>query len=180
MTVLGHHTVAEVKELMANKDYVLNVTRLGREAFTFPDQLQGLDWDKDWLIFLARYAAAHAAADAKIHGFLSRNIDPTVVPAEDEWQGLLRAMKIEDGVITKGDMDDLISRLAQAGVKLDFSKAPQPNSTDVDLEVFKSTDKATKVIESGTKSFLSTTAIIGGAALVVGGYIAYKTYIPQR
>ncbi len=191
MTVFGHHTVTELKELIANKDFVINAIRVGRNSFNWPDIGESFDWDKDFALFLGRYIAARGLAEKKFASVLfSPNllipggspISPDVVPAEDEYQAILHALTREPGNTQKGDIGDLVQRLANAGAKLDFDGAPQPTSTDIDLDVFKTTDSAKKSIEKTAKTSLEIAKpalIIGGIALLGVAYFASKTYLPR-
>lgn len=182
MTILGKHTVSELKELLDAKDYqIRQVDEKAKSIFSHLDQ----DWQNDWSMFLDRWKLARGKANSMITKTLLANsfVGPTVMPAEDEYQAVLHALTHTTGTVQKGDFQDLSNRV-DAISKIDFSKTPQPNALDLDLAGFKNADSTKKAIDEaarqaaegakaaagGAKDFLgSNTGLIvaGGAGIVL-------------
>lgn len=179
MSVLGFHSVAETKELLAAKDYDIKQVQDAFEAFAPEwlrnDPLTAADWTSDWNTFGVRYSAAKTGA---VIGMAALNaasplVPENLVPAEPFWNGILRALSKTPGFVQRGDFQDLHNRLVSAQNKpVDFSGQPQPtNASDADLAVFQASDATLKAlgdvavqgIDTGTKVLIG----LGVATLLV-------------
>lgn len=76
-------------------------------------------------------------------------------PPEVIWNAILKALKqawnpdTQTGPQSKGDFQELDSRLRSAGGSADYSKTPQPTVPDRDLQMFKAADVVARTIEKG-------------------------------
>ena len=101
--------------------------------------------------------AATTARMARARGAIARaqlelGMPDSVIPVEDEWQGLVHALAKTPGTTAKGDLQDLYNRLCAAqGKPIDLSRMPQPTATDADLGVFKAADAAIKAGETAAR-----------------------------
>lgn len=152
MTVLGKQTVAELKDLLAAKDYT--VGQLDRAYADFAptwvnrDPTGFVDWTTDWNAFHGRYEGARTAAQRAIEFAKLNPVGDSLLVADTEYQGVLRALKQVDGTITKGDLQDLYNRIAAAGKTPDVSHTPQPVAPDADLRAYKAADATVKAVET--------------------------------
>lgn len=165
MTILGQHTIAETEELRAQKDadikaYTDAYERI-KDAWIRKDPVSARAWGDDWAEFLKRWLIAKLKAGAIITSLRSVVLSDNAVPAEPAWEILMRALMKEEGRFQRGDLADFVDRWAKAGLPSPEIITKQPITTDVDLEVFKQTDKATRALESGAKDI--TPWLIGGA-----------------
>jgi hypothetical protein len=173
-TVLGAHSVAELGELLAAKDYEQNQIEAAFAALDkskIPADVLA-DWIRDWTALKARYQAARFLAQSKIAATAGNLIlGPSLTDAELEWQGVLHALTLTTGHYVKGDVQDLYIRVRALGAHVDESHVPQPTvSADADAVAFKQLDAIAKVIESTVdKAVESDTAKIVTAAVVVLG-----------
>lgn len=189
MTLFGHHVVSELKDLLNTKDFVISKVeaRRGSPAFaTMPDGT----WDEDWATFKARYAKAHAKAMVKIIVFdsdatkalsLGTNaVRASLVPCEDEYQAVLKALTRIEGNISKGDFQDLYNRIDPTRT-IDFSAMPQPTAGDADLAGFKAADGTIKAGEGAVKTVakpIAAGAIVAAAAGIGIVYVGFKYGVP--
>lgn len=171
MTILGRHTVAEVKELIDNRDFEISRVILLHNDFAprWANIAAKEDWEKDWKIFYARYSDARSMAKINIAAVMAANalVGPSVVPAEESWQTILRAGSSTYPLYGKGDWPDLTKRLQDAsGQTLDFTKRPGYVASDIDLVIYKSSDTA---IKKGEEVAKSDTAIYVYAGIGIAG-----------
>lgn len=143
-TIAGQHTADELRDLLAAKDHDLSELDRIRGDFlpkwTERDPAAAKDWSTDYDALKSRYALAHSKATQAI-AFAGRGISNPVgqaAPAsllatESAWGSVLRALKQNEGSITKGDLQDLAARLKDAGATLDMGPTVQPGKTDDDL-----------------------------------------------
>jgi hypothetical protein len=171
VTILGRHTVAEVKELIDNKDFEISqVMKLHNEfvqQWANVDQRE--DWEKDWKIFYDRYRNARLKAKTAITAAMLANaaVGPSIIPAEESWQEILRAGSDTYPLYGKGDWPDLTTRIqAASGRKLDMTKRPGYVVSDIDLIGYKASDTA---IKKGEEAAKSDTAMYVYAGLGIAG-----------
>ncbi len=90
--ILHSHSVAEVQDLIATKDEEnKRIQKAGEDGIA---KLSKLDpaWPGDWASYLARYADAKSAAQAKILALVALStpalpfpVPREIIPAEDTW-----------------------------------------------------------------------------------------------
>lgn len=185
MTVLGKNTVGDVVDLLNAKTY--DVNRLEANIFAFqphwgqvdPSALN--DFMYDWTEFLARWGTAVDAANGTIRAL--PNAPLALIPDQGDFDALLRALKKVDGVISKGDYDDLWKRLNDAntqwGGNADFSNwnTPQPTMPDADITALQLADEVLgspsshKAAESELKKDLTIAGVAIGVAAVAYGAV---------
>lgn len=173
---VGDHSVAELRELLAAKDYEqdqieIAVQKLGDALHQDPT------WQAEWSALQKSYQAARKVAAARIAAtsIVPANYDP----AETEFQGILRSLTLNPGHYTRGDIEDLYIRLRAIGGTVDESHVPQPSaSADSEMVAFKKLDAAAKAIEDAARKAkeaatpeLSTTLTIALVALGVGALV---------
>lgn len=196
--LFGHHVVAELKDLVSAKDFVIAKTEAFRATVAAPDA----SWDADWAAFKARYAKAHASAMVKILAFDSAftqamslgqaGVRSSVVPCEDEYQGILTALTRIAGSLSKGDYQELYNRIDPTGKAIDFSKMPQPTAVDADLNVLNGATVATNTMDDIAAAalkkakeaakpvvpFIAGGAIFAGLAGIATVFVGVKYGIP--
>jgi hypothetical protein len=175
MTLLGKPTVAELKDLLAAKDYTIG--QLDRAYADFAptwvarDSAAFTDWTSDWNAFHKRYDTARTAAQRAID-FAKLNVAPeSLLVAEDEYGAVLKALKQIDGTITKGDLQDLYDRIAGAGKTPDLSRTPQPAATDMDLRAYSAADRTLKAVEAVGKAAAKPAASLFTPRTVLLGFL---------
>jgi len=172
MTVLEHHSVAELRDWLSAIDYEIGQVGAAYAAFAPAWQAQDSaahqDWASDWKSLQSRYGAARAKAQSVLdRARFVVGVPDSMIPAEDEWQGVVRALAKTPGAIAKGDFQDLCNRIGTAqGRPVELSKIPQPTAADADLNVFKAADTA---IRAGEAAVRKITPSKGAGALVVLG-----------
>lgn len=190
MTILGLHTVGELKELISAKDYTIGQLEQSRAthflAWLALDNAAASDWGADYTAFTQRYKVAHDAAIDKIKN-ASAAIRDSVNPAEGEYQAVLHALTTTPGSFVKGDFQDLYDRFV-AGTKavIDFSAMPQPDSSqDTDLNNFKATDTLLKKGEKklddlgdNAKTLAELGLFVTIGAGIAATYVAVKVGVP--
>ena len=187
MSILGHHSVGELRDWLVDIDF--QTAQIGAAYAAFAPTWQAQDpaahheWAADWKAFQARYGAARGRAEgALLRSKLDVGVPDSVIPVEDEWQAILHALAKTPGATVKGDFQDLYGRLAAAqGKPVDFSKMPQPTAPDVDLAVFKATDAVIRAGEAAaraaTPSKTTGTLIVVGLGLALGVLLATKSVL---
>lgn len=152
MTIVGQHTVTELRDLLAAKD--LEVSALGKAYQSYKSQWDLKDaaasakFDTDYKKLRDRYFIARKDAIKRISKADNSSISPFVITAEDEWQDVLKSLKAagDPGPTTIGDSMELYGRLANVG-----GPNPLPNGeiqpeygSDFDLNTF---NKAGDILE---------------------------------
>lgn len=171
MTILGKWSVAELKDLVKAKDYdvkqVQDARNLGQADAA---------WDADWAAFKSRYNDARTSAMLRIgEAGALLTVSDSVIPAQEQYEGILRALTKTPGRYTDKDFQGLHNRLVTfLGHPIDFSEQPQPKAgTDTDLDAYRGADSAVKAVEAAAKgtreAATSKTAmtIAGGAVLAL-------------
>lgn len=142
MTVAGQQSVAELKDFIRIRDDLQ--TKLGNAFAAYsPTWVQKdpnafVDWSNDWAALQGRYAKARANAEKVIEAAKFAPVSDTLIPAQGAFDSVLHAVKQsappDGGPVTKGDFDDLVSRLAAAGGDTSSIVALQPTpGLDADL-----------------------------------------------
>ena len=187
MTVLGHHTVGELRDWLAAIDYEAAQVASAYAAFASTWQAQDApahhEWAAEWKSLQARYGVARARAQGAImRAQLEIAIPDSVIPVEDEWQAVLHALSKTPGTTTKSDFQDLYNRLVAAqGKPIDMSKIPQPTAVDADLSAYKAADTVIRtgeaVARKVTPSKGTGTLVVVGLGLVLGILLATKSVL---
>jgi hypothetical protein len=186
MTILNHHTVAELRDWLAAIDYQMGQVISAYAAFAPAWQTQDpgahRDWAADWKALQGRYSPAHFKAQAAI-GLAQVALAPdSVIPVEDEWQGILHALSRTVGVTARGDFQDLHDRLVLAqGKPIDLSKMPQPTARDADLDAFKVADATIRAGEAAARKVApskgTATLVVVSLGIVLGVVLATKSVL---
>lgn len=148
MTILGQQTVAELIDLLKDKDYL--VAQLSSAYASHGPIVSDVSFQADYNSFQQRWTTARSKAQtaidlAKLNIFVANDM----LAAQSEYDGILDALTRQRGFVQKGDFSDLVQRLSAAGAAPDFSQAPQPDQTiDVDLSGYKAADTGVKAVEA--------------------------------
>jgi hypothetical protein len=187
VTVLGHHSIGELKDWLSAVDYETGQIAVAYTSFASAWQAQDAathkDWATDWKSFQARYGAARAKARSVIaRSRLEVGIPESLLPVEDEWQGVLHALAANPGTVAKGDFQDLYNRLTAAqGKPVDMSKMPQPTAPDADLNAYGAVDSIIRegeaVVGQVTPSRGTGTLVVVGLGLVLGILLATRSVL---
>jgi hypothetical protein len=182
MTILGKATVAELKDLVANKDCVIAQLEKAYSAivsnWASNDIAAQSDWFADWNSFMVRYGSARKTAEAAFTAAHLTTTPNDMIEAQGPWDAILRALKQVDGTVSKGDLQDLDNRLQAAGGNPDYSMCPQPTvNTDVDLNLYKQADTVVKVV---TPAVGAAKAAIPWVLIVIGGIVVALVYAVSK
>ncbi len=199
MTILGQHTIDETRQLIRTVEF-----RIDRTTQTLLTHLEfnaeNVALVNDWNAFVdERWKAAHDKAIASMLNskILNPLVSESIMPAEKEFQIISTAINAKPGVISPGDLSDLINRLEKAsGLTLDETGHPMPPDFDPDLGAFQRADAAIKAGEGAAKAFeaslpgIGTPSIglnlpwygyaIGAAIAGAVGYSVYKTSVQVK
>lgn len=173
MTILGKHSVEELKQLLEAFDYTVDQVQKDFNAFEPEWSSRELDkervWKNEWTALRKRYSSARKRA---IFTILASNVVTlpfSMIPAEDEYEALRRALKRSpDGPFETGDLQDLYNRLVLAQKRhTDFSEMPTPTG-DVDLTVMNTLGDTLTELKKAKASFASE-PVVQNLALYIGG-----------
>lgn len=177
MSLAGVPTIAETRDLVAQKDYLIAQVKTkfeqSSDAWAKKDPNELGTWAGDWGGLLSRYASARSVAEASFATSVLSPLPDELTPDPEGWSAVLRAVKQVDGVVTRGDLQDLITRMFNAGFPPDLSKNPQPTATDADLTLYKGADMTLKAVSSVGFS-------VGGGLLVAGGLALVLVLLTRR
>jgi hypothetical protein len=191
VTIFGQHTVSELRELLKAKETQINDVQAAFDAFSpqwkKQDQPSWSAWSVDWNNFGQRFMSARAKANLVLLRPLSGVAD-TTIPAESEYQGILRALTAKEGTFTDTDFQGLHNRLVAAQKKpIDFSNTPQPTAGDADLQLRNALApvdviaQAKNALNNPTTGKPSALKIALGVAIASAlGYTAYEASKPIR
>lgn len=177
MTIAGFHSVAELKELVKAKDFDIAQVQNDADAFVNDwrqgDLARASQWMIDWVAFRDRYRLARAAAMLTIGAAATAPVPDAMIPAEPQWDLVLRALRADESRVAPTDFQGLYTRLVAArGEQTDFSGQPQPTGIeDADLRFFKATEPIAHLVDDTRVTFgnpLVIGALAGGAVLLAG------------
>lgn len=133
MTILGQHTVSELRDLVTDKD-----SQMAQVQSAYDANASRVDssWLSDWNALKSRYASARNAASVVMTLAKTSPIPDSTLPAEDTYQAILTALTKTPGSYTDQDWQGLYNRLTAAIGSAPPVVAVQPVSTDVDLNTF--------------------------------------------
>ncbi len=171
-TVLGYHTVAELKDLTAAKDVaVRNLSKRYAQVQNQP----GFDLKQflpSYQRLVERYVVARQKAQQAIDTAVTSFRPLNLISAESEWNDLLFALnpRWKEYTWSSGDgsLEDLYDQVIKAGSTGETDEpTPQPQSgSDADFNVLTTTNQITHSIES---AFDTKHLILYG---VLGGILA--------
>lgn len=179
-TILGYHSVDELKDLVAAKDATLRNLARRLEEVSGSGQLDLATFTPVYNTLVARYATARAKAQKAIDDAIDAWRPLNMISAESEWNDLLTSLNPRWKEYTwspgDGSVEDLYDRVANAGstgVHDEPTPQPRPN-TDVDFNVLTATTHVTQALESASTTVanlfdtkhLILYAVFGGAFLI--------------
>jgi hypothetical protein len=185
MTVLGHHSVGELRDWLSAIDYQAGQIAAAYAAFGPTWQVQDAaahhEWAGEWKALHSRYGAARSRAQFAIaRAQLEVAIPDSLIPVEDEWQAVLHALAKTPGAVAKGDFQDLYNRLAAAqGKPIDLSKMPQPTAADSDMSAYKAADSAIRAGESAARA-LTPAKVSAGTKFLLGGGLLLGLFLATK
>jgi hypothetical protein len=197
MTILGHHTVAELRDWIEHIDEEMGridaVAKATLPAWKAQDPPSAAAWADEWKALSSRYQAARVLAEiAFAKSKIAIGVSDSVIPVEDEWQAVLHALSKTPGVVAPGDYQDLFNRLNPIAVAqakpIDLSNLPQPKATDADLGVFQAANATIRAGEKAADAVLragkdlapskgTATVVVVGLGLVLGILLATKSVL---
>jgi hypothetical protein len=186
MTVLARHSVAELRDWIAAIDYQMGQVGAAYAAsaasWQAGDRAGEHDWLADWQALHTRYTLARARAEGAVGRAKLEPAPDSLISAEDEWQGVLRALSRTVGVTAKGDFQDLYDRLVAAtGRPIDMSRTPQPTATDADLRAYRIADAAIRAGEAAARQVAPSKGtgalVLVGLGLILGVVLATKSVL---
>jgi len=149
-TIAGRWTIAELRELIANKQYVMDTLEKTFKNYmsSYPGDFG--DWESDWQALKDRWNSALTYANIRLAAAKIVPLPDNDIPAQDAYESLLKAIqqKYPEHTTTKGDLDDLNNRLMAMGAKVDLSKAPQPKAADADIRMMQATLPIEKIVDT--------------------------------
>lgn len=191
-TIMGMYSIAELKDLIANKDAVVKSINDTFTAWspTYPGDFS--TWQTAWSAVQANYAKARAEADSAILAAKLNPLPDTMISADGTYKDILHSLNPswELKTIAPGSLDDLSAQLTAMGAPAaDGSSFPQPKAgSDIDLATYNKTNDAIKTGKAvakaagGAVSDLASDVLpthfwwyVGGA-LVLGIWILPKVF----
>ena len=142
MTIAGVPSVAELRDLVAAKDYEQAQLTAAYASYSpvwvAKDGVGFANWTNDWDAMKQRYASARAMAERWLTGW-EHTLTPTpdtLTPAPVPWNAVVTSLQKVPGTTSPGDMQDLYNRFIAAGGTVTFPNEPQPTpGTDADLNL---------------------------------------------
>jgi len=148
--ILGQYSIGDLDDLLKAKSYDIGRLQTLWTQLQGPwlsvDQIAANDWQADWNLFSTKWNNAASTASAIVSDAKATQAPIALMPANDIYLSLLHILKQKDGVISKGDYDDLFQRLSAANLQLsnmgDFSNwnTPQAQNTDADIDIMQLSD----------------------------------------
>jgi hypothetical protein len=203
-TAFGSYTIAELADLLASKDKEIAVLaddlKNHLPAWVASDPMAANQWQSDFIHLQTDYGAACGAAQAAIADAhtMSKNLltpDSLNTTGDTPYRMILAAInpKWESHDASADRILNLRQRLSAAGAKMSSYAVPQPRkSSDFDLNVFQTTDKAARNLEDAAhkaarnledaahKAFQWSQPVVIAAVVTAGlvGLLALKSYLP--
>lgn len=140
MTIFGSYTVAELIDLLSAKDY--EIEQIQKAIDSRKGAAVDATFAADWKALQDRYNAAKTVANAAIAIAKVTPGPNSLIVADSEYQGVLKAVKQDPSTITKGDLQDIHNRLDSAGSAPSYPNMPQPDpDSDFEENAIKTLDK---------------------------------------
>lgn len=179
-TILGYHSVDELKDLVAAKDATLRNLARRLEEVSASGQLDLVAFTPAYNTLVARYSAARAKAQKAIDNAIDAWRPLNMISAEDEWNGLLASLNPRWKEYTwspgDGSIEDLYNQVAEVGsTGVNDEPIPQPRpNTDADFNALTATTHVTQALESASTTVanlfdtkhLVLYGVLGGAFLI--------------
>jgi hypothetical protein len=153
-TLLGRWTVAELKDLLAEKNGLVADTESTlskvQAQWMARNPAEAKDWLNDWAQFKARYDAAVSKANAVISLANVSLLPDAYSPADDVYKAVLRALSPTPNKVTKGSLADLIRRLSMSGIhgsNVQHTTIQPRLGTDADLNMYQRADAAVRTLD---------------------------------
>jgi len=179
-SILGQNSLSDVQDLLATKDPNIGELESAWNAFypTYPGDFG--DWQSDFAALKTRWQAAKDLANLAIGVNKLNPLPNSLIPAQVEYDGLLKALKqgYPNQTVQKGDFDELYQRLsAMMGTPVPLTVI-QPSGGDPDISIL----QATKPVATAVDSAASTVSSLGSfltspwakVAALGGGLLALK------
>jgi hypothetical protein len=178
-TILGYHSVAELKDLVAAKD--ADIRNLARRLTEVSEKLDLATFTPAYNTLITRYGNARAKAQKAIDDAVGAWRPLNLISAETEWNDLLSSLNPRWKEYTwssnDGSIEDLYDKVIKAGsTGATDEPTPQPQSgSDIDFNALTATTHATQALEGAGKTIsnlfdtehLALYAILGGAFLIL-------------
>lgn len=185
-TVLGEHTVAELKDLLAAKTVEVDrVEKAYQKILDLgPPKPEVTAWKTDWDTFKERWSAATKEAQDAIDAWSWNPFVPdNMAAAESQYVGVLKALSqaYPELHTVPGDLNDLGIRLTQLGGEIDNSPLPQPQpNSDFDFNALQTTNAAAQVAQHAADALTLSkkTWVIIGLGVGLGLFILPRLLIP--
>jgi hypothetical protein len=149
-TLFGKWTVAELKDLLAEKNRLVAETESAlstvQSQWLARNPAEANDWLRDWQAFKTRYAAAVANAGSIPWAQFSLAPESYLI-ADDAYKAVLRALSPVPNTVTKGSLQDLINRLSNAGGRVNHDAIQPRRGTDADLNWYKRADTMARTLD---------------------------------
>lgn len=194
MTILGKHTIAEIRDLMATIDFrvkaVFNlIAKVNGAQGAFTPGHPGVTSETvaKWNVWLNNWRNVENEVANLLTAIMISNplVSASNFPAEDQWTKIRCAINksCDDSFNDPGDMMSNILRIQnEAGEKIDERNHPQPDAGDPDFSAFLKVDgairageKAKSEAEKAAKGAATSNigiAVIGAAIVIGGAYVA--------
>jgi hypothetical protein len=132
------YTAAELEELINAKKHNLDSMENSYALYAITINKKDPSWKGDWDNLKARWESAKTKAESKLFWAKAQILTPNnMIPADEEYQGILGALRQVPNKIMKGDLFDLSGRLTRAGAPPDLSGTPQGSQySDMSFNVF--------------------------------------------
>lgn len=140
MTILGHQTISELKDLINAKDTNLAQVQKAYDEYastwTAKDSVAASQWASEWANLKNQYAQARAKAETSFTSAALTPIADKNIPAQDSWDAVIHSLQLIPGTVSKGDLVELVGRLNDAGKQFAMP-TPQPRrGEDTDLDAY--------------------------------------------
>jgi hypothetical protein len=117
--------LADLRELVALIEFRIMRTRNAYEPNAVAVAMKDPTWPFDWQALLARYQTAKALCV----GLDPSTMLPDVTPQDANYEAVARSVQQVASTRSKGDLSDLMARIAKVGFPVDESGTPQPKRT---------------------------------------------------
>lgn len=154
MTVLGAHTVAELRDLLNAYNYqqgeLEKAADGARDHWVSQDAAGWTQWKADYDSWNASYQPVRTAANTLLAA--TATTLQNVVTAEPQYQDLAKAFA------PMADLDRRFRQGPAAAVAPSYGANPQPTAPDADLGAYKATDAGTRAMPDFVKTGVATFA----------------------
>jgi hypothetical protein len=194
MTILGKHTVAEIRDLMATIDFRIKavfslIAKKNGDPLAFTPGHPGISSNNiaAWNVWLTNWRQIQDKVSIVLTALMISNplVGADTQPAEDQWTRIRCAINrsCDDSHTDPGDMQSIIIAIQiEGGESIDERNRPEPKAGDPDFDALLKVDAAIKAGEkakadverAGKSALTSNTGIaIIGTIIIVGGVYAY-------